>query len=463
MLIEWVYEIDLDHEVFHVDSNPIFNLRNMPDEDLFIQGISFDKYGHRAHHESLPEEYRYNWKAAPLAPCSTSLEVYDLHCAPIALLEVDQLLELPSSLTPREHSRAHFFNAFVGTAMRTFTLGHELRRLEIAQEVADMPESLTGLGRDLVAFAFGPMVFMNVPVEPPKISSTWEGDLRASYLAHFKLPPIGQISLPKPQEGKDTSGDMTWLHKSVCFHIALHLDAEPNLKAAIGELVQFVKQDTVKPDLDRGPVVYGVVTSLFHCALVKIDISRDYTFHHTPALQLLPSFNATSPSTTGLTALIRLGCSLPCPDMLAQLIERCAPLQSLAQSLAGLSGRTRLDGMPTEMIAHIGTYLTDPMDLAHFALTGRHVKASISSTSSDPLRWPHVEGARLAVPIEPLDLHYADLELWTSTFRAEDSKGSLVVQVGAEPSYSVGEFDKKSFESTLGLVEFTLRCSLGKR
>ena len=36
IFIEWIYEIDLDNLVFHVDSRPLFRLDNMPPEDIFV-------------------------------------------------------------------------------------------------------------------------------------------------------------------------------------------------------------------------------------------------------------------------------------------------------------------------------------------------------------------------------------------------------------------------------------------
>ncbi|KAL0956643.1 hypothetical protein HGRIS_002776 [Hohenbuehelia grisea] len=247
LFIEWVYEIDLDHEVFHVDSQPIFNLRNMPDEELFLHGISFDKYGHRAYDESLPKEYRSDWKATPPTPNSTSLDVYDLHCAPVALLDVDHLLDLAGNLTPCELSRARVFNALVGEAMRTQTIGHELRGLETAKEVADIPEGLRGLGRDLLEFALGPMIFRDFPCDVPSDPLPKQppvGDLGRFFAGNPK--PAWQVV--KPKKGKETSRDVTWVNPGICLHISLHLDTEPNLKAAIGELVQFVKEDTVERD-----------------------------------------------------------------------------------------------------------------------------------------------------------------------------------------------------------------------
>jgi hypothetical protein len=37
IFIEWIYEIDLDNLVFHVDSQPFFRLDNMPPDDVFMR------------------------------------------------------------------------------------------------------------------------------------------------------------------------------------------------------------------------------------------------------------------------------------------------------------------------------------------------------------------------------------------------------------------------------------------
>ena len=51
IIVEWVYEIDLDNLVFHVDSQPLFRLDNLPADDVFLKAISFDHFGHRALYE----------------------------------------------------------------------------------------------------------------------------------------------------------------------------------------------------------------------------------------------------------------------------------------------------------------------------------------------------------------------------------------------------------------------------
>ena len=46
--MEWTFEIDLDNLIFHVDNQPLFRLDNMPPDDIFLESISYDHFGHRA-------------------------------------------------------------------------------------------------------------------------------------------------------------------------------------------------------------------------------------------------------------------------------------------------------------------------------------------------------------------------------------------------------------------------------
>src|SRR5882757_11410392 len=40
--IEWVYEIDLDHNIFHINGIPFFSLECLPDDESFLANISED-------------------------------------------------------------------------------------------------------------------------------------------------------------------------------------------------------------------------------------------------------------------------------------------------------------------------------------------------------------------------------------------------------------------------------------
>jgi len=60
--IDWIYEIDLNL-VFHVNSQPLFRLDNMPPDRIFVKSISFDRFGHCALHKNTPTQFRYDWRA----------------------------------------------------------------------------------------------------------------------------------------------------------------------------------------------------------------------------------------------------------------------------------------------------------------------------------------------------------------------------------------------------------------
>ncbi|THH00991.1 hypothetical protein EW026_g1627 [Hermanssonia centrifuga] len=48
IMIEWVYEFDLDRLIFHIDSMPMYHLDHMPPQEIFLEGIDLDSYGYRS-------------------------------------------------------------------------------------------------------------------------------------------------------------------------------------------------------------------------------------------------------------------------------------------------------------------------------------------------------------------------------------------------------------------------------
>ncbi|KAJ7113141.1 hypothetical protein C8R44DRAFT_930731, partial [Mycena epipterygia] len=75
--IEWMYEMDLDHQVFLVDSHPLFALGDMPDSpELFVESVGFNSYGHRACTPSTPKQHIYNWMSARPVVKDDAIERY---------------------------------------------------------------------------------------------------------------------------------------------------------------------------------------------------------------------------------------------------------------------------------------------------------------------------------------------------------------------------------------------------
>ncbi|KAJ7597716.1 hypothetical protein C8J56DRAFT_1109129 [Mycena floridula] len=63
VFIEWIYTIDLDNLIFHVQSHPVFRLDNMPNDDMFVSGLEgleyLDCYGFSNYTDLIPHEHRY--------------------------------------------------------------------------------------------------------------------------------------------------------------------------------------------------------------------------------------------------------------------------------------------------------------------------------------------------------------------------------------------------------------------
>jgi hypothetical protein len=283
--IEWVYEIDLDHEVFlgkslfsssskhdwishfeAVDSRPLFALNNMPDsEALFIQCIGFDSYGHRGYDPSTPEKHVYNWQSAPPKVDDHVLDDYNAHqpkAEPFA--SISELLGATGrKMSSCEAVRIALYEVIIGKVMSSWEIGRAVRVLETAADRADIPVFLLAAGVDMVQVTLGRMLFgLKVKTAPAD---------------------------PKGSE-------FSWLAPDICMRITTHLDNERNMKKSTLELV-----DEVAANRQPGSVTYGILFSFFHCVIVRVDSQNE--FKSTAALQFLPSFYATSSSTPGIMAI----------------------------------------------------------------------------------------------------------------------------------------------------------------
>ncbi|KDQ19327.1 hypothetical protein BOTBODRAFT_184378 [Botryobasidium botryosum FD-172 SS1] len=266
---DFVYEIDLDELVFRVDGRPMFWLDCLPPKDVFLQGISFDNYGDRACALSVPEEYRCDGGLAPCVVEDSVVEEYRSYAAEGSVVPIHELLGVPESLSPVETVWTRLLEVMIGLMMYRFSA--------IVKEIVFHPswtELMTeerALGLTAVKAAF-------------EVDVTRDIDLK-------KLPPTPM------KEG------VWWVRRDACVCLATHLDEERSMHASIVRLREGVMREKAgAPD-----VVYGVVTSVYHIVIVRVDRSAGGAVWHTPALQFFPSSYATSASTPGITALARLG------------------------------------------------------------------------------------------------------------------------------------------------------------
>ena len=349
--IEWIYEIDLDNLVFHVDSQPLFRLDNMPPDNIFTRCISFDHFGHRALHEHTPAQFRYDWRAPPPNPTPESLIAYHSCNIRSSTSSVHDLLDVPVALSTVERVRTALVELLVTMCMAEHQVGHDVRVLENVPDRDHIPQSMLQLALSLVNFAVG--------------------------------PPIPSESLPCTPY--DITCDFVWIRRDVCLRITTHLDDEGNLKASIGDLVHHIN---IAPD--KVGTVYGIACSIFHCAIVRVDKDEPGTsFVHTTALQFLPSFYATTMFTPGIEALSRLGCQASGVEFLNAISDaNNLPRLTHKGSLATNSVAAKV---PIDVWNRIGEFIASPADLVTLA----SISPQAMSAAADLTRFPLVEQFRL--------------------------------------------------------------------
>ncbi|KAF7362474.1 polymerase II transcription elongation factor [Mycena venus] len=397
IMIEWVYEIDLDHEVFLVDSNPLFALNNMPpSSELFVEWIGVDSYGHRGFDPTMPKEHIYNWKAAPPKVDDSVIADYAARGpSPGNYSTVSELLGTTGSIGSCEAARIALYEVIVGRMMQVWEIGHNIRVLETIPDGADISGELLSLGVDMVQITIGRMLFGKK-----------------------------QVKCATPSKGLTFS----WLATDICLRITTHLDDERNLKKSILELVDEIALNR-QPDI----VAYGVLFSFFHCVIVRVDMNNE--FKATAALQFLPSFYATSPSTPGITAIGRL--AYHCLDTTAKLNSAVDALQE----------DHFLNQVPLDVLELIAGHL-NPSDLLHLCAATSLFEPAAESV----LRFPHIEDYRIIGLLEEggkkrrknlNGIDWNQLSLTSQVF-------STMVQSSLGPVLVVGELGTDLFGVSLG-------------
>ncbi|KAF8959625.1 hypothetical protein BDZ97DRAFT_1666909, partial [Flammula alnicola] len=243
IFIQWMYEIDTDNEIFHVNGHPLFNLQDLPLDDMFQRCIGYDSYGHRAHIETTPVRYRYTSRKISYPPVSEELiQVYQSKHASgdivTSLHQFDEIVENPAQC---EMVRLHFYQALVGSILKLEDARSIVRNFELDAD----PEPL----REMQKLT---MYLVQVAVE--KRMTGFE--VGARYLS-----PWLSESVPI----KDSS--WRWLREDLCVLWARHLDDEANMQAAVADLFTRVTQAPPKAK----NIVYGIVISLFHVVIVRVD------------------------------------------------------------------------------------------------------------------------------------------------------------------------------------------------
>ncbi|KAI0270961.1 hypothetical protein BGY98DRAFT_923254 [Russula aff. rugulosa BPL654] len=353
--IQWVYEIDFDNLIFHVNAQPMFRLDNLPPSKIFLKSISYDHFGHTALRENTPVQFRYDWRAPPPPPSPESLSTYNSCHNRSSTSSMHDLLCVPAALSSIESARTALVELLVTRCMAERGIGHRIRILESVPDRDHISKSMLRLALSPVNFAVG------LPIP--------------------SLPCIPRRS----------SQDFIWIRKDVCLRITTHLDDKDNLRASIGDLVRHINT-TQDSDGEVG-TIYGIACSIFHCAVVRVDkdVEGTTSFAHTPALQFLPSFFARKISTPGIEAMSRLGCQASGVEFLATISDayKLPRITHAGEELSIASSMTTK--VPIEVWTRIGDFLTSPADLVNLA----SISPQALSAAADLARCPWVLEFRL--------------------------------------------------------------------
>ncbi|KAJ7133709.1 hypothetical protein C8R43DRAFT_1022824 [Mycena crocata] len=292
--IEWVYEIDLDHEVFLVDTDPLFALNNMPcSAEEFKSASALTRM---ATDLILPRPRRNIYITGNRHPS---------WWATVSLTTTQLASQV--SIGRCEAVRIGLYELLVNqaTRMQYWGVGHYVRILETASDRSQISLELLQMGVSMVDLVVGPMLLGS----------------RYSVKAPHKVE------------------EFSWLSPEICLRITTHLDDERNLKKNTLELV-----DQVALNRQPGTVTFGILFSpFFHCVIVCVE--ADDEFKSTPALQFLPSFHADFPSTPGIIAVARLA------------FHCFSTLKARDAGVTALPPNHFLSCVPIDVLGHIGEYL----------------------------------------------------------------------------------------------------------
>ncbi|OJA10652.1 hypothetical protein AZE42_07274 [Rhizopogon vesiculosus] len=364
---EYVYEIDLDRKIFHIDGIPFFTLECLPNGDVFLRYVCKDYYRNIACAPGCPPEHVYKRPASPVIKSSLFATYYSSVCTG-AYVTLNDLLAISDVLSRGEHVRVSLLETLIGQCMCMESGVNERRTVvPIIYQFGLVSNNDQLTDQEwLTACSMANLAFIPQMFDDP------------SWFIHPEL----------------SRKEFTWVREDTVVHIATHLDDERCLLASISRLIHEISEQKDNPG-----DYFGVAFFIFHCAIVKVvKDTHATTFSHTGALQFLPSFFADSPSTPGITVLARLGYRVD-PILFARVIgiysRHVETLDDWHDHPTVLlmedENPPPMNGvLPPEIWQEVALYL--PLrDLLSFGMVSQLCR----DVASMILRYPHIRGYRL--------------------------------------------------------------------
>ncbi|PCH42212.1 hypothetical protein WOLCODRAFT_137765 [Wolfiporia cocos MD-104 SS10] len=441
IMIQWVYELDLDNLVFHVDCAPLFRLDHLPPPELFCEFISKDSYGRRAYHPETPEEYRYNWTAPPPPVDESALSGYTGY-APTCV-QLEDLIPITLQMAVSHAVRVRLVEVCIGHFISVYGTT-PIRKLESVPSRSKMSREDLALALTFVRIGLASLL----PVPPPRPKSTRTfRDVRGTPTP----PPDVPSRSPLPQ------GEFWWPQRDLCVRVCTHLDDASNLQAAVSQTVKEILHAA-----DGFSVIYGLAFSIFHCVVIRVSKPSQEgsspTVEHTPALQFAPSYYTDSPSTQGIIALALLAQAINFDvrsTLRAHLGDQYTEPEMLPQN-------NRLARLPAELLDKIAGFLMSADDLAHFAMSSQQALEA----ATPHLRRPFVASYPLLTVSPTLDTELTSRMLqYSGHFETiqNDAEDALRVGLGyylSKTSRKAGYVSLPHFEGLVGnfIPEIGFQC-----
>ncbi|KAJ3531916.1 hypothetical protein NM688_g7502 [Phlebia brevispora] len=369
---EYMYEIDLDNMIFSFNRYPFFHLDNMPPRDVFIQSCKKSsrhtgRATYAAYRDYTPAEFQFKLgRLKAPAVRNRELVTYKKYFSG-ALTEPQDILSLHKRLSRCENVCLRVLACYIDTYVD--------RKLFIMyQEIALHGDEISWNGREIACA------------------------LAATALLPLHLKDVGSWT--------DTFGaadsEFWWMRKHICFTLATHLLDERRAQYHISRVT-----DEILANSDAPSVVYGVVFSLFHCIVLRVDRVAGVCCKHTEVLEFLPppwrKFRDIRWRTPGMELLVRLGNLRASDDVqffYSQLScrwwdrgwKRIREVNATSDSEAGALSTSgtppRVSQLPSEILFMIAFGIEEPGTLFDFALASKTTMAA----AIPRLRFPQMRG-----------------------------------------------------------------------
>lgn len=314
----YIYEIDLDHHTYHYGGFPMFRLDNLPADEIFEESIGKDGFGHPMPTEALPEEHMYRWRPI-LPPKPLDIETYEAYKEPTGKFEALQaMLDAHSMLSEAQESCVRLYEIIAGAFVTSYALHSALHSSELycddGEDAASIPPFVEEAALKFILVAFLPM--------------------------HYPWYSMSGIDA----QYEKRRAEYMWIYYNVCAKAAVDfLDREAVLQGAVGDLVRHIH------GTGKQGVVYGVLCSLFHVVIVRVDMANGARFEHTPALTFLPPRCGHGPWAQGIDALMKLSFHLQDATFDLDLDPRSAAPPQRTHTRPP----THFDKLPLEIVQHI--------------------------------------------------------------------------------------------------------------